>query len=292
MEMHQVRYFLAVTRTLNFTRAADECNVAQPSLTRAIKLLEDELGGPLFRRERPRAILTPLGERMVPLLTRCFDSAQSARLLAQTINAGRAGTLKLAIASGIDLRLVLPHLKALQESVRDLDFRLARGTADELVGRLKSGDAELAIGDLSGTPWDRLDRWTLFDEPFRLVLGRTHRLANRERLTLEDLKGERILLRTHCDGYVRAVELLGGKDLRERLEVASDDDLFALLEANIGVSLLPRSATLPQPLTCAAIEDLALARSICLYGVAGRQRSPIAAMFMKMLRAAAWPASA
>ena len=55
MEMHQVRYFLAVTRTLNFTRAADECNVTQPSLTRAIKQLEGELGGDLFRRERPAA---------------------------------------------------------------------------------------------------------------------------------------------------------------------------------------------------------------------------------------------
>ena len=55
MEMHQVRYFLAVARTLNFTRAADECNVTQPSLTRAIKQLEAELGGDLFRRERPHA---------------------------------------------------------------------------------------------------------------------------------------------------------------------------------------------------------------------------------------------
>ena len=82
MEMHQVRYFLAVARTLNFTRAAEECHVAQPSLTRAIKLLEGELGGDLFRRERPRAMLTPLGERMYPLLKQCYDSAQSARALA------------------------------------------------------------------------------------------------------------------------------------------------------------------------------------------------------------------
>ena len=83
MEMHQVRYFLAVARTLNFTRAAEECHVAQPSLTRAIKLLEGELGGDLFRRERPHAMLTPLGERMFPLLKQCYDSAQSARELMQ-----------------------------------------------------------------------------------------------------------------------------------------------------------------------------------------------------------------
>ena len=53
MELHQVRYFLAVARALNFSRAAEECNVTQPSLTRAIRQLEDELGGNLFRRERP-----------------------------------------------------------------------------------------------------------------------------------------------------------------------------------------------------------------------------------------------
>ena len=54
MEMQQVRYFLAVARTLNFTRAAEECNVAQPTLTRAIQQLEEEFGGDLFRRERMR----------------------------------------------------------------------------------------------------------------------------------------------------------------------------------------------------------------------------------------------
>ncbi len=60
MEMHQVRYFLAVARTRNFTRAAEECNVSQPSLTRAIQKLEGELGGPLFRREHSLSHLTDL----------------------------------------------------------------------------------------------------------------------------------------------------------------------------------------------------------------------------------------
>jgi DNA-binding transcriptional LysR family regulator len=79
MEMHQVRYFLAVARVLNFTRAADECNVTQPSLTRAIKQLEAELGGDLFRRERPAAQLTELGQRMHPLLKQCYEAATGAR---------------------------------------------------------------------------------------------------------------------------------------------------------------------------------------------------------------------
>jgi DNA-binding MarR family transcriptional regulator len=74
MEMHQVRYFLAATAELNFTKAAEKCNVSQPSLTRAIKQLERELGGDLFRRERPQAQLTQLGEHIYPLLKQIFSA--------------------------------------------------------------------------------------------------------------------------------------------------------------------------------------------------------------------------
>ena len=90
MEMHQVRYFLAVARVLNFTRAADECNVTQPSLTRAIKQLEAELGGDLFRRERPAAQLTELGQRMHPLLKQCYEAATGARELALILQERRS----------------------------------------------------------------------------------------------------------------------------------------------------------------------------------------------------------
>ena len=68
MEMHQIRYFLAVARELNFTRAAEHCNVSQPALTRAIQQLEDEFGGQLLRREGRLSHLTDLGERMLPLM--------------------------------------------------------------------------------------------------------------------------------------------------------------------------------------------------------------------------------
>ena len=73
MEMHQVRYFLAVAEELNFTRASDKCNVTQPSLSRAIKLLEEELGGPLFRRERKSTHLTDLGNMVRPHLQSVYD---------------------------------------------------------------------------------------------------------------------------------------------------------------------------------------------------------------------------
>src|SRR5215470_14439302 len=110
MEMHQVRYFLATVSELNFTKAAERCNVTQPSLTRAIKQLEEELGGELFRRERPQAQLTELGQRMHPLLKQCYESALGAKSLASAIKSGELGTLKLALSHTINLEPLTFHL--------------------------------------------------------------------------------------------------------------------------------------------------------------------------------------
>jgi len=292
MEMHQVRYFLAVARTLNFTKAADECNVAQPSLTRAIKLLEGELGGDLFRRERPRAMLTPLGERMYPLLKQCYDSAQSARALAAMINDGEVGSLKIAVSSSIELGLILNEVNELRRSFSEIELKILRGTGPQLVEYLKAGDAELAVAASIGEAWDRLDTWKLFDEPFDMVFNRSHRLANHEIIGLEDLKRERFLLRSHCEKGADLAELLraSGLNADNRHEVSSDQDLLALLDANIGIGFLPRTVNTPPSLVRAALPGFDLGRTVCLYGVAGRQRTPVAATFMKMLRAAKWPA--
>ena len=85
MEMQQVRYFLAVAEELNFTRASDKCNVTQPSLSRAIKLLEEELGGPLFRRERKSTHLTDLGNMVRPHLQSVYDHSMLAKHLSRDL---------------------------------------------------------------------------------------------------------------------------------------------------------------------------------------------------------------
>jgi len=132
MEMHQVRYFLAVARVFNFTRAADECNVTQPSLTRAIKQLEAELGGDLFRRERPAAQLTELGQRMHPLLKQCYDAATGARQLASSFKSGEVGALRIALTHSVDLSLLIPYLDQIKRLFNRLEFRFLRGSAREV----------------------------------------------------------------------------------------------------------------------------------------------------------------
>src|SRR5215510_3982264 len=231
MEMHQVRYFLAAVSELNFTKAAEKCNVSQPSLTRAIKQLEAELGGDLFRRERPQAQLTELGERMLPLLKQCYDSAVSARALALSMKKGEVASLRLALSHTFDINLLMPHLNEVRRRFERLECRLLRGTAPEVVELLKSGDAELAIASDLGEGWDRLDRWPLFTEDFILLVNVQHRLARSSSIELAELRPERLLLRSYCEHAQATAALLRshGLDIDNSFQITSESDLISML---------------------------------------------------------------
>src|SRR5262249_11775845 len=108
MEIHQVRYFLAVCEFLNFTRAAEKCHVTQPSLTRAIQLLEKEFGGYLFRRERSKIRLTELGRMVQPYLQQAWEQAQTAKRQARDYASKAPTQLNLSIMCTIAPRLFIP----------------------------------------------------------------------------------------------------------------------------------------------------------------------------------------
>jgi len=121
MELHQVRYFLAVAEELNFSRAAEKCNVSQPALSRAVILLEEEFGGPLFHRERRLTNLSPLGRMVKPYLEQIWRESGDILRLAQQV-AGKAAeekhTLRLGIMTTIapsqftDLIMAVPRAHA------------------------------------------------------------------------------------------------------------------------------------------------------------------------------------
>lgn len=290
MEMHQVRYFLAVARLLNFTRAADDCNVTQPSLTRAIKQLEAELGGDLFRRERPAAQLTELGQRMHPLLKQCYESAVGARSLASSFKSGEIGALRLALTHSIDMALLIPHLDAIRRQFNRLEFKFMRGSSHEVAEMLKKGEAELGIASEIDEDWDRLDTWPLFTESFHLVVSRRHPLANRDSIDVQDLRSEQLLSRSYCEGAERLSSSLreSGFDVQRHHEIASDRDLIELVEADIGLAVMPLTSPIPATLKRAAVGGLDARRTVQLYGVAGRERTAVASAIMRMLRGADW----
>src|SRR6185437_4924103 len=107
MELHQVRYFLALAGTLNFTRAAEQCNVTQPALTKGVQKLEQELGGPLVYRERQLTQLTDLGKEVLPILERTLASTEAARHRAREFQRREVAPLRIGLAPSISASLVL-----------------------------------------------------------------------------------------------------------------------------------------------------------------------------------------
>lgn len=289
MEMHQVRYFLAVSQTLNFTRAAEQCNVAQPSLTRAIKLLEEELGGDLFRRERKLTHLTEFGQRMLPFLRQCFESAQTAKTVAKTIRTGALAPLPIAISRSIELAILTPVLAELARNFPGLELKFVRGDESEVSDALKNGDVELAMAGAVTQKWERLDSWPLFSEPMMVVVWKGHRLANREAVEPSALVDERLLMRPYCEVSDHAVRLVHGEETARRAhQAATDDDVVKMIEAELGVGIMPASVACPSSLQKIAVRGASLDRTVHLYSVAGRERTAACAALMKLMRARDW----
>lgn len=291
MEMHQIRYFLAVAQTLNFTRAAEQCNVSQPALTRAIQQLEDELAGPLIRREGKLSHLTDLGQRMLPLMQQCYQSALSAKSLAGSLKKGAAGSLSLALSHTVDMELLLAPLAEVQRTFPGLQLSIWRANAEGVAERLKKGEVDLAVAGPLQQAWDRLDSWALFRDPLSLVVHRTHPLGSRNAIEAGDVKGTPILLNPDCEyaeqtsQHLRQVSV----DVGRSHQIRSQHDMVALVEGNIGIAILPRSTSARhESLRHIAMAGLELSREVFLHGVAGRQRSAPADALIKLLRARDW----
>lgn len=292
MEMQQVRYFLSVARTLNFTRAAEECNVTQPALTRAIKQLEDELGGELIRREGRLSHLTDLGNRMHPLLQQCFEAATAAKSIAAKVRKGEVPSLALAVSRTLDLDYLMRLLSEMHRSFAGLQLKLRRGTGAQIAAMLKNGEVDLAIGGPMGESWDRLESWPMFTEAFDLVVGADHPLAMRNDLDLdvELIRDTRFLVHAGTDIAEFETERLAasGISLDHAHEVDSDRDLEALVIAEFGVAIMPASAMNSVRIRHLACSALNLQRTVAIYSVAGRARSREAAALLTLVRSADW----
>lgn len=290
MEMHQIRYFLAVARTLNFTQAADECNVSQPSLSRAIIKLEEELGGDLFRRERSLTHLTDLGRMMRPLLQQTYDAAASAKSLATSYRKGGVAPLRLALSSTVDFRVLIKPLSGLIDALPGTELRFYRGAASDVLEQVKSGEFELGIAGKIDTDWERFRSHVLFSSPLRLYVCRSHRLAGRETASLADLREERLLGRPYCEVAHRFGELLAGNDIRQAPGdmIASDTDTLELVKAGVGVAIMAGGAPINEQCRSIELVDVELDCPTLLYTVIGRQHSPAAAGLIQLLRAANW----
>ena len=286
MELHQVRYFVTLCTTLNFTRAAEACNVTQPALTRAIQRLEDELRGPLFQRERNLTQLTELGRLMRPLLEQTIAAAEAAKENAKRFSRSELATLRIGLPPNISAGIISAPLREILRRIPALEIELKMAEQHRLTDVLLQGEADAALLDDSIELPDRLDAWPLFSENYQLAVVPSHRLARLNALTLAALDGETLLARRGCPASARLQELCAEAGIALRMRTAGDceEHIQHLVAIGLGVALLPERLPVLSPLLTRPLADGSLRRSVVLCAVSGRRYSPAQDIFLRLTR--------
>jgi LysR family transcriptional regulator, hydrogen peroxide-inducible genes activator len=277
MEMHQVRYFLAVSEDLNFTKAAERCNVSQPALSRAIQALEQELGGSLFRRERSFTHLSELGRMVQPHLVEIFGRSQSAKRLAREYGRLQKTPLKLGIMSTIAPDEIIDLIMAVKTRHAGIELHLCDSDAKNLRTRLIAGDLELVVYALPGEePDERTHALPLFRERMVMAVGRGHRLANRDTVPVREMSGENYIHRNNCEfaGYADAILAQQGVTCTPTYWSDRDDWTLAMIAAGLGFGFLPEHSARHPGVVALPIVEPEFWRQVNLVSVRGRRYSP------------------
>ena len=288
MEMHQVRYFLALCEELNFTKAADRCNVAQPSLTRAIKLLEDEFGGELVHRERANTHLTELGRMMRPYLTKVYENAQLARSQAAKFKKARRVTLKLGVMCTIAPAPLLVLVENLCRRHPDLDLEVIDSTAGDLEERLGRDELEVAVYCRPDHPDDRLHYLKLFREQMMIVMAPTHPLARHDPIRLKDLHNERYLNRINCEFNEGLAWEKCGVVWRAVYRSERDDWILAMCAAGMGFSFIPEFCINHPGVVSRPVIEPEFWREVNIVTVRGRPHSPAVGALVREAMRNSW----
>jgi DNA-binding transcriptional LysR family regulator len=284
MEMHQVRYFLATAEELNFTRAAEKCNVAQPSLTRAIKLLEDELGGALFHRERAKTHLSELGRMVQPHLQQVWSEALATRRLAEGFRKLARVKLRMGVMCTIAPYQLIDLFVGLQSRHPGIELEILDASARELHEQLLSGELEIALYcQTSDMTDERTHLLPLFREQMMIVLGPGHRLASQNAIRVRDLAGECYLERIKCEFNAVAGAAFEEQRVEDKTiyRCERDDWIMGMAAAGLGYALMPESSITHPGVAARPLVEPEFWREVNLATVRGRPHSPAVGAFVR-----------
>ena len=284
MDLTQIRYFLALARLLNFTRAAEACNVSQPALTKSIQRLEEELGGRLLLRERAHTQLTSLGQQMLPLLEHVYTSAKLAKEHAAELLASKASPLRLGVSPDVPLTVFTSPLAEVARQFTHFELNLTEACAGPLFEMLLKGEIDLCLMTGVAPLPERMNRWSLFVDAVILLVPEG--LDDTGTVMLESLQdGGMAWIKAH--GTATVFEAATRPLPRAKYEVTTQSQAAALARVGLGVAFSTRRAP-PQPGLTQRCLGWQEAHDVLLVSVAGRPLHPTANVFLKLARALAW----
>lgn len=244
MNLRDLRYLVALADERHFGKAAERCFVSQPTLSAQVRKLEEYLGVPLVERQPKRVALTPTGEKIVRRARLLLQEADAIVELARNDRDPLAGPLKLALIPTVGPYL-LPHVAGrLRKELPRLKLMLYEYQTEPLLEKLRAGEIDLGIIALP-VMLDGLESAQLYEEPFTLAVPASHALAEHERIKVDDLRGETLLLLE--DGHClrdQALEVCSRIRVNEAQDyrATSLETLRQMVAAGHGITLLPELA--------------------------------------------------
>jgi LysR family transcriptional regulator, hydrogen peroxide-inducible genes activator len=257
MTLTELRYIVAVAREKHFGRAAEACFVSQPTLSVAIKKLEEELDVKIFERGGTEVSVTPLGEEIVRQAQSVIEQAAAIKEIAKRGKDPLSGPLKLGVIYTIGPYLLPDLVKQAIARVPQMPLVLQENFTAKLLDMLRTGELDAAIM-AEPFPDAGLATAALYDEPFLAAVPTSHPLAKRKSITAEELKRETMLLlgtghcfRDHvlevCPEYARFSSDAEG--IRKSFEGSSLETIKYMVASGMGVTVVPRLSLPTEPQT-------------------------------------------
>lgn len=286
MELNQVKYYLAVCETFNFTKAAKKCDVSQPSLTRGIKRLEEQLGGDLFRRERARTHLTELGQMMYPVLQKCYEGALQAMRLAEDFSQGDRASIRIGMTRAVEADRIVGAIQTLVSDIAAAELTIVRDSRDAVFSALEYGDLDFAVATGRDGHWERFETLSRVEERIFAFMSVKSWFSDLNRFSLNMLGNEALLLEPFSDYDKKLLTRFHEADVSPGKvhTMTSRCDTMSFLSANLGVAFLPEGAPCPPEVCSMPVADLDVTCLTSVLAVSGRRHSPAGAAFVKVLR--------
>ncbi|MFJ9146850.1 LysR family transcriptional regulator [Streptomyces sp. NPDC102270] len=281
LDLRLVRYFTAVAEHRHFGRAADALHITQPSLSRQIRRLEQQLGARLLERTPQGSRLTEAGEVFLPRAKALLRSAAQAASLARA--AAEPSRITVGYTSGI---IVTPAVRALRERFPDADVRTAHVDWAERTTVLPELGVDVLVTRLP-FPTEGAQVTVLYDEPRVLVLPVGHRLAGKESVTLDDIADEPLVRVADpvWNAYWRIDPRPDGRPAPDGPLAAALEDKFELVASGqaLAITALPRAGTLRPDVTAVPLHGVDPAHVVL--ATRAEERSRLVAAFRKAARA-------
>jgi LysR family hydrogen peroxide-inducible transcriptional activator len=268
MTLTELRYIVAVARERHFGRAAETCFVSQPTLSVAVKKLEDELGVTLFERGPGEVSVTPAGTKIVEQAQRVLEEAARIRELAAAGRNPLAGVLRLGAIYTIGPYLLPKLIPLLRKNAPSMQLLIQENFTHRLAEELKSGEVDVILIAL---PFDEPGVATraVYDEPFLVAVPKGHPWENRKRVTSDELTNESLLLlgEGHCfrDQVLEFCHTVRARDrsaLSKTVEGGSLETIRQMVAGGVGITVLPATSTSSSSVPGDLIRILPFARPV------------------------------